>query len=82
MSAITIHAEDYLALAIKEYAVRAGQSVNSAVKELVAGALGLVKPPRKRHDFSEYCGILKKGDADAIRKNMEIFERIDEESWR
>ena len=82
MSAITIHAEDYLALAIKEYAVRAGQSVNSAVKELVAGALGLVKPTRKRHDFSEYCGILKKGDADAIRKNMEIFERIDEEAWR
>ena len=82
MSAITIHAEDYLALAIKEYAARAGQSVNSAVKELVAGALGLVKPPRKRYDFSEYCGILKKGDAEAIRKNMEIFERIDEEVWR
>ena len=82
MSAITIHAEDYLALAIREYAVRAGQSVNSAVKDLIAGALGLVKAPKKRHDFSEYCGILKKGDADAVRKNMAVFDKIDEEAWR
>ena len=82
MSAITIHTEDYLALAIKEYADRIGKSVNGAVKELLSGALGLMKAPKKRYDFSEFCGIFEKGDADAVRKNMAVFDVIDEEAWK
>ena len=82
MSVITIHAEDYIAVAVREYANRIGKSVNFAVKDLLAGALGLAKPPKIRHDLSEFCGILKKGEADEIRANMKCFDRIDKDMWK
>lgn len=79
MSVITIHADDYIAVAVREYANRVGKSVNLAVKDLLAGALGLAKQPRICHDLSEFCGILKKGEADEIRANMKCFDRIDKD---
>ena len=82
MSVITIHAEDHIAVAVREYANRIGKSVNVAVKDLLAGALGLAKQPRIRHDLSEFCGILKKGEADEIRANMKCFDRIDRDMWK
>ena len=59
-----------------------GKSVNLAVKDLLAGALGLAKSPKIRHDLSEFCGILKKGEADEIRANMKCFDRIDKDMWK
>ena len=82
MSVITIHAEDHIAVAVREYANRIGKSVNVAVKDLLAGALGLAKQPRIRHDLSEFCGILKKGESDEIRANMKCFDRIDKDMWK
>ena len=82
MSVITIHAEDHIAVAVREYANRIGKSVNVAVKDLLAGALGLAKQPRIRHDLSDFCGILKKGEADEIRANMKCFDRIDKDMWK
>lgn len=82
MSVITIHAEDALAAAVRLYADRLGKSVNFAVKELLSSALGLAKAPRRRHDFSEFCGVLKKGDADEIRAKMKALDRVDAELWR
>jgi len=82
MSVITIHAEDHLAAAVREYADRLGKSVNLAVKELLASALGLVKPPKRRHDFSEFCGVLGKSDADEIRRKLKVFEKVDSELWQ
>ena len=82
MSVITIHAEDYIATAVREYANRIGKSVNLAVKDLLAGALGLAKPPKARHDLSEFCGILKDGEADEIRAGMKCFDRIDRGMWK
>ena len=82
MSVITIHAEDHIVLAIREYANRIGKSVNLAVKDLLTGALGLSKQPKIRHDLSEFCGILKKGEADEIRANMKCFDRIDKDMWK
>ena len=82
MSVITIHAEDYIAVAVREYANRIGKSVNLAVKDLLAGALGLAKQPKIRHDLSEFCGILKKGEADEICANMKCFDRIDKDMWK
>ena len=82
MSVITIHAEDYIAVAVREYANRIGKSVNLAVKDLLVGALGLAKPPKIKHDLSEFCGILKKGEADEIRANMKCFDRIDRDMWK
>ena len=82
MSVITIHAEDYIAVAVRAYANRIGKSVNLAVKELLAGALGLAKPPKTYHDLSEFCGILKKGEADEIRAKMKCLDRIDKDMWK
>lgn len=74
--------EDYIAVAVREYANRIGKSVNLAVKDLLVGALGLAKPPNIKHDLSEFCGILKKGEADEIRANMKCFDRIDRDMWK
>jgi hypothetical protein len=82
MSVITIHAEDNLAAAVRLYADQLGKSMNFAVKELLSSALGLAKAPRRRHDFSEFCGILKKGDADEIRANMKAVDTVDAELWK
>ena len=82
MSVITIHAEDNLAAAVRLYAEQLGKSMNFAVKELLASALGLAKAPRRRHDFSEFCGILQKGEADEIRANMKACDTIDAELWK
>ncbi len=82
MSVITIHAEDHLAEAVRAYADRLGKSMNFAVKELLSSALGLVKPAKRRHDFSEFCGILKKSDADEIRRNLKVFDKVDAELWK
>ena len=38
--------------------------------------------PRICHDLSEFCGILKKGEADEIRANMKCFDRIDKDLWK
>ena len=82
MSVLTIHAEDHLVVAVRAYETRIGKRVNLAVKDLLAGALGLAKPPKTRHDLSEFCGILKKGEADEIRANMKCFNRIDKDMWK
>lgn len=82
MSVITIHAEDHLVLAVRSYAERMGKSVNLAVKDLLAGALGIAKAPPKRHDLSRYCGIFKKGEADEIKARISNFDRVDEELWK
>lgn len=82
MSVITIHAEDYLVQAVREYANRMGTSINLAVKELLSGALGLSKPVKPRHDFSRFSGILKKDEADEIRASLKQFDVIDEDLWK
>ena len=82
MSVITIHAEDHLAEAVRIHAERLGKSVNLAVKELLSSALGLCKPPKRRNDFSEFCGVLKKADADEMRNNLKVFDSIDRELWK
>lgn len=82
MSVITIHAEEHITCAVRDYANRIGKSVNFAVKDLLSGALGLTKPPKIRHDLSAFCGILKKGEADKIHANMECFNRVDKDMWK
>jgi len=82
MAVLTIHAEDYLADAVREYADRFGKSVNLAAKELLSSALGLVKPPCKRHDFTEFCGVLKKGEAAKMRDAIAGFDTIDRNFWK
>ena len=82
MSVITIHAEDDLAAAVRLYADQLGKSVNFAVKEILSSALGLVKAPRRRHDFSEFCGIFQEGEADEVRASIKALDTIDRDLWK
>jgi len=82
VSVLTIHAEDYLDEAVRKYANRFGKSINLAAKELLSSALGLVKPPCKRHDFTEFCGVLKKGEAEKMRHAVATFDTIDGSFWK
>lgn len=83
MSTITIHAEDYIAVALREHAERMGKSVNMAAKEILAGALGLVqKPKRRTPSFMKCAGILSHEAADELRAAQADFSRVDEEMWK
>jgi len=83
MSTITIHAEDYLAAAIREHAARVDKSVNVAVKELLASALHLVRPAKRREpSFMKCCGMLDPKAADALRAAQDDFSRVDAEMWK
>lgn len=83
MSTITIHAEDYLAVALREHADKVGKSVNMAAKEILAAALGLVpKPKRRAPSFMKCAGMLSHEAAEELRAAQGEFSRVDEEMWR
>jgi len=83
MSTITIHAEDYLAAAVRDYAMKMDKSVNVAVKELLASALHLVRPTRRREpSFMKCCGVLDSKAADELRSAQRDFSRVDAEMWK
>jgi len=83
MSTITIHAEDYLAAAVRDYAAKMDKSVNVAVKELLASALHLVRPAKRREpSFMKCCGMLDSKSADALRAAQEDFSQVDAEMWK
>ena len=83
MSTITIHAEDYIAVSLREHAERLGKSVNMAAKEILSASLGLVpKPKRKVPSFMKCAGILSREAADELRAAQADFSRVDEEMWK
>ena len=83
MSTITIHAEDYIAVALREHAERLGKSINMAAKEILSSALGLSsRPSRKQPSFLKCRGILPKSSADELRAAQASFSTIDEEMWK
>ena len=83
MSTITIHAEDYLAVAVREYAERMGKSVNKAVSELLASALHLVRPAaRQKPSLLSCAGSLDPEAADELRSVQDDFSKVDAEMWK
>ena len=83
MSTITIHAGDYLAAAVRDYAVKMDKSINVAVKELLASASHLVRPAKRREPSSmKCCGILDSKSAEALRAAQADFDRVDAEMWK
>ena len=59
-----------------------GQSLNKTAIHLLAVALGIEKPKRKRRDLSELAGSWTEEEAQAFDENVRIFEEIDEEVWK
>ena len=83
MSTITIHAEDYIAVALREHADKVGKSVNMAAKEILAAALGLVqKPKRRTPSFMKCAGMLSHEAAEELRAAQAEFSRVDGEMWK
>ena len=83
MSTITIHAEDYIAVALREHADKVGKSVNMAAKEILAAALGLVQKPKRRPpSFMKCAGTLSHEAAEELRAAQVEFSRVDEEMWK
>ncbi len=83
MSTITIHVEDYLAVAVKEYADRMGKSVNKAVSEFLASALHLARPSvRPKPSFLSCAGSLDPEAAGELRSVQDDFSKVDVEMWK
>ena len=82
MSVITIHAEDYLVDAVKDYAAQLGVSMNKAAKRLLLTSLGLsAEKPRTQPGFLACAGRLADVDCSNLIKTQKDFSRIDPGDW-
>lgn len=82
---ITFHGLDRdLATAFRDYAAKAGKSLNAAGKELLRRALGLptAKEKEQVEAWSRFIGSLSDEDAAEMRETLKAFEQIDEEMWK
>lgn len=83
MSVITIHAEDYLVDAVKDYATQLGISMNKAAKRLLLTSLGLsAEKPRAQPGFLACAGRLADVDCTTLIKTQKDFSRIESEDWK
>lgn len=59
------------------------RSINATVVGVLTSSFAPSSKPAPKADFSEFCGILSKEEADAIEKEIEeCFEKIDPEDWK
>lgn len=84
MKSITIHGIDKdTENLIKERAKSAGTSVNKAVKELLAKALGLDKDRvDHRDDFLDLFGVWTEDDEREFLAAVEKLETVEPGDWR
>ncbi len=87
MSSITLHdLEDSLYAMLKQKARREGKSMNRAIKELLAEAVGLKKKDVKGGDrkdvYSELCGATSRGELRKMEEAEKEFEVINEKDWK
>lgn len=84
-SALTLHTLDAaLSRSLAAYARREHKSLNQSAKELLASALGLSAPRRTDHsaDLERFFGAWDDETANQLRKNLESFSTVNEETWR
>lgn len=83
MKSLTIHNIDPdLVKAIESMAHSTGLSQNKVVKNLLRKALGLNRKKEPRQDFSAFCGIWSKEEAEAFEAAVQSFEQIDKDLWQ
>ena len=83
MSVITIHAEDFLVDAVKDYAAQLGISMNKAAKRLLLSSLGMTaERPRAQPSFLACAGSLKDVDCSDLIETQKVFSQIDSEDWK
>ena len=86
MEAITFRAEPEFMAALRDYAERAGLSVNAALKEIVAPVIGVSKqfraPKRPRNNLSRFSGTLTAEDVKPLLEALKDTSTIEEELWK
>jgi hypothetical protein len=85
MKTITIRGIDQtLEGMIRKDAKENNMSINQWILNNLKKVSGLEKEPvfRKYHDLDELAGGWSKKEASEFRKNIGIFEKIDEDIWK
>ena len=84
-SALTLHTlDEALSRGLSDYARRHNKSLNQSAKELLSSALGVSNPRKTDHsaDLERFFGAWDDDTANRLRKNLESFNAINEETWR
>jgi len=76
MTALTLHADDYLADAIRTAADEAGRSINVFLKELISSSLGLSARPRKTPAFMNVKRRLTEAGSKDLLSVQDSFFKI------
>ena len=76
--------DDELAVALREQADSASQSVNAAILRLLREATGLDRPRRRRvySDLDHLAGTWSVADTQEFEESVAPFGAIDEEIWQ
>lgn len=86
MKSISVHGIDgETEKALKERAKKRGQSVNKAVKEILAESLGLGDRPKDKDNravFADLCGVWTSDEADEFLATVADLETVDPKDWR
>lgn len=86
IEAITFRAEADFIEAIKTHAEKLGVSVNKALREIVAPAIGFSTKKRTaaapRNGLAKFCGCLKGVDSSELIATQKEFDKIDEDMWK
>ena len=81
MTTLTIHADDYLADAIRVAAANAGNSINVFLKNLIGSALG-VSGTRRTPTFMNVTHRITESGEKELLSVQDSFSQIDEELWK
>ena len=81
MTTLTIHADDYLAEAIRTAAEDAGRSINVFLKDIIGAALG-VSGRRLAPSFMKVTHRISAAGAKELRSVQGDFSKVDEELWK
>ena len=84
-TAITFRAEPDFIDALRNHAAKAGMSVNKALHDIVAAALGMPKarnPATPRNNLARFSGCLDKESCRELRTAQKAFSKIDEDLWK
>jgi plasmid stability protein len=67
---------------IRTRAKRTNRSLNRAMIDLMEEALGVKSTEKKKRDFSRLAGQWSQEEGETFERNTQVFERIDEETWK
>ncbi len=85
VAALTFRAEKDFIEAIRAYSAKRGQSVNAALKEIIAPVVGFVRhhsSSMPRNNLARFCGALKSVHCKELEESQKAFSTIDEEMWK